>query len=224
MEYYDVIIIGAGIAGCGLAYNLKRIGYKGNVLIIDKEEAGANSCYGHRTIFPEVAKEYKLKTTQQYNGIKLGVYNKIVTTLNCQLLGINYNKTCAHLLKKSQYTYKKEDAQKITINTLITNKQKYSFQYLIDCSGHSFFLKKLLKQPKPFKYWIARTRLLKNNTPLNKKYIHYFYGDNEYLEDAYVIGDQIAIGDWTYANSPNKNIPSPKNSFFKTHCSKKTLK
>jgi flavin-dependent dehydrogenase len=40
MEHYDVIIVGAGIAGSGLAYNLNREGYKGSVLVIDKDGAG----------------------------------------------------------------------------------------------------------------------------------------------------------------------------------------
>ena len=60
MEYYDVIIVGAGIAGCGLAYNLKRIGYKGSVLVIDKKEPGANAAYGYRNIEGDIVEEFNL--------------------------------------------------------------------------------------------------------------------------------------------------------------------
>ena len=42
MESYDVVIVGGGIAGTGLAYNLSKTCPNKSVLILDKNKPGAN--------------------------------------------------------------------------------------------------------------------------------------------------------------------------------------
>jgi len=219
MEYYDVIIIGAGIAGCGLAYNLKRIGYKGSVLVIDKNEIGSHKGYGHRNTFAHVIKEYNLEITHKYKGVKLGVYDKVIATMHGDFYGINYEQICQDLFKRSGHDYRKEEALNVLNQTLVTDKNKFKFKYLIDCSGYHFFLRKLFKMPLPFRYWKGRTRLLKNKTSLDKDYIYYAYGEGEFFEDVYIVGDKLAQGDWIYCKNLDSRIPFPKKSFYTKHCS-----
>lgn len=226
MEYYDVIIIGAGIAGCGLAYNLKRIGYKGSVLVIDRKKLGFKKDYGHRTIFPEVIKEYNLKYHQKYKGVKLGIYNKVVATSPGELYGADYQQICSDLLKRSSYEFKEEESMNVIGNKLFTKTidetKAYNFKYLIDGSGPSFFLRRRFNLPMPSRYWLGRLRLLKNKTDLDKRYIYYFYGDGEYLEDVYVVGNNLAHGEWSYSRSMKGWIPDQKNNILKTYYSPKT--
>ena len=100
MEHYDVIIIGAGIAGCGLAYNLKRIGYKGKVLVLDGKSIGENGKTGYRIIAEDkfdAVKEYGLQSTHYFKGVKLGVDNKPIVTIGCGIHLVNYKNICQNL-------------------------------------------------------------------------------------------------------------------------------
>ena len=110
MEKYDVIIVGAGIAGCGLAYNLKRFNYGGKVLLIDKDEPGANAAYGYRNTTEEIVKEYDLPYEHVYKGMKVGVADKTYFTLQKKFYFIDYKKTCKNFIKNSQTEFRKEKA------------------------------------------------------------------------------------------------------------------
>ncbi len=149
MEYYDVIIVGAGIAGCGLAYNLKRIGYKGSVLVIDKKGVGANVGYGYRNTFKEIIDEYGLLYEHKYEGLKYCMDDKEYMTIDAPFYFVNYQKICKTLIMRSFINFKKEEAIYIKDNNLKTKKSDYKFRYLVDCSGNNFFLKNILKQNKP---------------------------------------------------------------------------
>jgi flavin-dependent dehydrogenase len=216
MEHYDVVIIGAGIAGCGLAYNLKKIGYTGSILIIDKNGVGANADYGYRNVLGKVIKKFDLPFAHIYDGIKIGTYDKTYLVADQELYFINYKEVCESLLTRAGKKVKIESAVNIGKNILITNKNKYSFKYLIDSSGHSFFSRILLNKPLPSRYWIGNTRVLNNKAALDN-YSYYQFCNTEYFEDLYLLHGKTLHGDWCYAKKIDfSSIKIPK----KTLCDK----
>jgi flavin-dependent dehydrogenase len=216
IRYYDVIIIGAGIAGTGLAYNLKRFGYKGSVLIIDKNKIGANAAYGYRNTFEEIIREYDLPYVKKYTGVKLGSFKGITVDIKRDFYFVDYQKVCDYFLKKSKYKFKNEIAVNIKNNLLKTNKDIYRFRYLIDCTGPSFFLRKLLKMPLPFKYFIGRVNVYKGKAKDFSKEHFYYLGDKKgYVEDFYILGNKIIQGDWQITDEVNFNkLKSPSYSLI----------
>ncbi len=219
MQNYDLIIVGAGIAGCGLAYNLKRMGYKGSVLIIDKEEVGANAGYGYRNTSENIVKEYNLPYEHIYKGVKVGLFDKTYFTLNRKFYFIDYKKACKHLLKNSYAEFKKEKAIKQNKNILETDKNKYGFKVLADCSGHYFFAKRLHNQQLPFRYWVGKTKVLKNR--LKDTNHHYSqFNDSGYFEDIYPLKNKTLQGDWQYTKKIDFSlIESPKKNLYKKYFS-----
>src|SRR3989338_5710522 len=97
MESYDVVIVGAGIAGTGLAYNLKQICPEKSVLVIDRKEVGSNAGYGYRITFGEMIERYNLPYHHVYNGIKMGLFWEEPLILNDSFYLVNYKKICRHL-------------------------------------------------------------------------------------------------------------------------------
>lgn len=185
-NYYDVIIVGAGIAGCGLAYNLKRIGYKGSILVIDKDEVGANKKTGLRIIAEDkldAVKEYSLPYFHKFKGFRLGGGKNIIVTINIGTYLLKYIDACVHLIKSSDAVYRDEIAEKISLesNTLQTNKRTCKFKYMVDSSGSSFFLRNQLNLPKPRRYWIGFPALNDDAPKLDKNY-YYNYMNEENVE------------------------------------------
>ncbi|MFH1521353.1 MAG: FAD-dependent oxidoreductase, partial [archaeon] len=226
MEYYDVIIVGAGIAGCGLAYNLKKIGYTGSVLIIDKKEVGAHKGHGVRNTFGSTQKKYQLPYFQKYDGIKMYVYDEHFFTIEEEVFSMDYEVICKNLLNKSSAIFKQEVAGDTCNNTLITNKNNYRFQYLIDCSGFWGFLRKKLKMKAPLRYWIGNLHKIEIpiKSDLDKNYIHYSHGDNGYVEEINPHNKFATHGDWQFVKSLNFNLISPpKNSLMKKFLDEKMI-
>ncbi|KHO50355.1 MAG: hypothetical protein QT05_C0052G0034 [archaeon GW2011_AR13] len=168
MKEYDVIIIGAGIAGTGLAYNLNKECPEKKVLIIDAKEPGSNASYGYRNIMESLQKEYNFPYEHMYKGMKIGIEDRIFFTLNRKFYFIDYKKICNKLLRESKAEFKKGFAKEFNSKILKTDKENYKFKYLVDCSGSSFFIKKKLRHKLPFRYWMAKTRVLKNDLNLLK--------------------------------------------------------
>ncbi len=215
MEYYDVIIIGAGIAGCGLAYNLKRIGYKGSVLIIDKEGIGSNIGYVYRNTFEETIKKYNLPYYHKFNGLKMGTSKGIILKIPVTFYLINYQKTCKYLFDKAYKNYKKEKSIAIKNNFLKTDKAKYEFRYLIDCSGGKLFARKYFKKSLPKRYWIGNVKVFKY-TRKDKDNCFYFLSEkNGFVEDLYFVKNITINGWWQYAKDPLEKIKPPKDPFSK---------
>ncbi len=219
MEYYDVIIIGAGIAGCGLAYNLKRFGYQGSVLVIDKREVGANAGYGGRNTNEETIKKYNLKYLHVFDGIKVGAYDQTYITIKNKFYFIDYKKSCQNFINKSCCTFRQETAVDIKNKTLITDKKQYKFKYIVDASGHNFFIRKKLNKPIPSRYWIGTTSILKNKLQLDNYFYHQF-SNTEYLEDLYPLKNATLHGHWKYVKKiePRTICPPRKtliNKFIK---------
>ena len=211
MEYYDVIIIGAGIAGCGLAYNLKRIGYKGSVLVIDKEGIGANAANGYRNTFKEIIEEYNLPYAHKFKGLKLGNHEETLATIHHDFYFVNYEKICEHLLINSNQIFRKEAALDICKNTIRTNKNIYKFKYIIDASGASFFLRRILRLQMPFKYFIGKLKTFQmENKPHNTEYFSYKGDPKGYIEDFHMIKNELIQGDWQLSDDTDfRKIRSP---------------
>jgi len=211
MEKYDVIIIGAGIAGTGLAYNLNKLGYKGSVLVIDKK-IGNNAGSGYRNTFKETINEYKLPYIHKYDGMAFCIKDKEETFLKNPFYFIDYKKICTHLIKNSNSLLQCEEAKKVEEAKLTTNKATYQFKYLIDCSGSNFFLKKILKQPLPSIYWFGELKVYKKKTKPSK-YFHFIVEKKGFVKDIYVIKNKIIYGKWEYGHIKNLTKKFPKSNF-----------
>lgn len=221
MENYDIIIIGGGIAGAGLAYNLNNINARKKVLLIDKSDLGSNKGYNYRLTFEDTIKEYDIKPINTYKGAKFfSDPDNELLSVDEPIFSFDYEKLCKILFKKSTYIFKKEIALKISQNKLMTNKQIYKFKYLIDCSGHNFFLRKKLKLRIPFNYFIGNIKILKAKSNLDKKYYHILAKNDGYVEEVYFANNKIIGGDWQITdkfniNNPNFNlIKRPKRRFY----------
>jgi flavin-dependent dehydrogenase len=215
MKNYDIAIIGAGIAGTSLAYNLNQKCPELKTIIIDKKEPGANKDYGNRNTPYETAKENKLPYNHIYQGIKVGIEDEVLFKLQKKYAFINYQKTCKQFLKKSETEYKNEEAENIQGKFLTTNKNIYRTKLIIDCSGKSFFAKKILNQPKPERYWVGRTRIIKN-TLKDKNYFYHQFSNTVYFEDLNPLKDKTLQGDWYYLKSPDfRNLYEPEKNILK---------
>src|SRR3989339_511655 len=220
MKEYDVIIIGAGIAGTGLAYNLNKECPEKKVLIIDAKEPGSNASYGYRNIMESLQKEYNFPYEHMYKGMKIGIEDKIFFTLNRKFYFINYKKICNKLLRESKAEFKKGFAKEFNSKILKTDKENYKFKYLVDCSGSSFFIKKKLRHKLPFRYWMAKTRVLKNELK-DKDYYYYQFHDSGYFEDIYPLKNKTLQGDWQYTEKRDLNLLKPiENQLYKKLISK----
>ncbi|MDH3352918.1 MAG: FAD-dependent oxidoreductase [Nanoarchaeota archaeon] len=219
MEYYDVIIIGAGIAGCSLAYNLKRIGYKGKVLVIDKKEIGANAGYGYRVMLKKDIEEYGIPHVKKFKGIKIGSYKNISATIDKEDYFVIYQEVCKHLLNNSDALFNDTEASLINKDILLTNDKNFKFKYIIDCSGASFFSRKLRKEPLPIRSWVGLARIVEGDIKnIDRDYYYYIFGDGCSFEDFYVVGNKIIHGYWQYVKKIDYNlIEIPENEFFKNH-------
>lgn len=215
MEKYDTIIVGAGIAGCSLAHNLKNIDYSGKILVIDKNQPGNKKGYGSRTCFQQLIKEYNLPHEYIFKGMKLGMYFTPKFKIKIPIYSLNYEKTCKHLLKKSHASYSNECATEIKNNLLKTNEKIYSFKYLIDCSGTNFFLRKKLNKPFPFRYWTGCVKTISNNHGLEKGYIYNLWQDNGDFEEIYAQDTKTLHGDWKFNPTIDFDILNKeKNSYL----------
>lgn len=210
MEEVEVIIVGAGIAGCGLAYNLKRLGFSGRIVILEEKEIGGlNESY--RNTFEEVIEEYDLPFEHKFKGIKIGAYDQEQFSLDINFYLLDYQKACSHLLKKSGVNVRREVAENIIGNIVITNKSAYKFRYIVDCSGINFFGKKLLNMNLPFRYWLGRIQEHNVISKSNKDYFQYQFSDKSYFEDFYKLKNKTIQGDWVYSDKIDFEKLKPHN-------------
>ena len=217
MERYDVIIVGAGIAGTSLAYNLSQECPEKRVLLIDKKSPGANAAYGYRSTTEDTVKKYKLPYEHIYKGINVGMGDEVAFVLKKNYYLLNYRIICKNFLKKSQVEFRNEEAIKQEGNFLETNKNRYSFQILVDCSGHNFFVKKIHKHKIPFRYFIGKTRVLKNKLK-NKNFIYYQFSDSNYVGEIYPLKNKTLQADWYYVKKVNfNNINPPDKTIYKKY-------
>jgi len=212
VKYYDVIIVGGGIAGCGLAYNLAKECPDKSVLLIEKDEIGANAAYGYRNTFKEIVKEYNLPYVKMYKGIKIGAENKILAEINCPMYFFDYRKACKHLLDVSSAYVKKECAVHQGSHILTTDTSKYYFDKLVDCSGINFFTKNSANQKRPKYYWkgiVTKTKKPK----ISNDYYYFYFGDQGHLEEIYPFSNHILYGRWKYVRQKEVNILTNENYY-----------
>jgi len=219
MEKYDIIIVGGGVAGSSLAYNLSQECQNKHVLLIDKNEPGANAAYGYRNTTEEVIRKYKLPYEYKFKGIKVGAGDKVYLTLNKKFFFLDYKKICQNFIDKSKVEFRKETATELNKNLLKTDKKEYFFKTLIDCSGHNFFVRKLFKQKLPFRYWVGNTKILKNKLKLDN-YFYYQFSDSNYFEDFYPLKDKTLQGDWQYVKKVGFNFLAPEKTIMRKYISK----
>jgi len=213
MKKYDVIIIGAGIAGTSLAYNLKRINYPGKILLIDRNKIGHNSGYGYRNTFKEIIEEYNFPYVKKYSNLKMGDFQGIKLDIDVEFYLVDYEKICNHLFKKNPVDFKKEEALHVSGNMLTTNKENYYFKYLIDASGSTFFLKKLFSLPLPFRYYLGRLKKFQTKKQDKSNTVVYYSDKKGYVEDFCQIEKKIIQGDWQISDKVDfRKIDSPKYS------------
>ena len=219
MEYYDVIIVGAGIAGCGLAYNLKGIGYGGKVLVIDKEGIGSNKGYDYRVTEKEIVEEYTLTLVKKFKGVKIGSHEEVYATIDYdKYYFIDYQKSCKSLIKRSQAKFLKTKAKFVKRNKLITVKETLKFKYIIDCSGYSSFLRRSQKKPMPIRYWMGIVNVFEGDTDLDKGYYYNLFGEENSLEDVYFAGEKISYGRWKYTKKIDfRVLENLRDTFLKKH-------
>ncbi len=200
MEQFDIIIIGAGIAGCGLACNLRRAGYSGSVLIIDKNEVGFNS--KERIIAADkfdAVTEYGFPVKHVFKGFRIGSINNVIATIPGKVYVTDYKAITGKLLEESQYPFRKEQAVHLEKkNVLITDKARYHYRFLADCSGVNSFVRTLYGFPKPFRYWIAVRKKLKKWPPFYDKNYYYNLMDsrNRYLDEFLFTGTHLDYCKW----------------------------
>ena len=225
MEHYDVIIIGAGIAGCGLAYNLHRFCPEKKVLVIDGSKLNENTQHHYKILFKENKEEYNLPFIKRLKGIKNGSGNNIVATFEDDSLYIvDYKDICKSLLKRSKADVVDEQAIDVNYTTLTTNQNKYTFKYLVDCSGNSFFIRKKFHLPLPFRYYIGKTKVFKGKNELNKNYYYNFFTGNNFFEEIFSVNDQFVYSEWCYSKQPNPNlIITPPNTYYQSKINKNNL-
>lgn len=217
MKYYDVIILGAGIAGCGLAYNLRKFGYSGSVLIIDDGKKN-NLGYGHRIVSYEDVKEYNLPFSKKFKRLDVGMYNKVYFSIDYDFYFVNYAQACEHLREKSGYHLIEEKAKNVENNILITENNEYGLKYLIDCTGSSFFLRKKFGLPIPDIYWIVKTRKIQAKPTMDYDSFSFFFSNGDYFEDVYPMENEIIQGDWLYTRHVDfSKLSAPVNSFMNTY-------
>lgn len=212
MKHYDVIIIGAGIAGTSLAASLAKTCPEKTFLILDKEQTASNEGYGSRITYEETIKKYNLPHEHIFQGMKIGNKKGIYLTVEAPFFVIDYKTICEEMLRRAKSQVKKETAIHTTKNILTTNKNKYHFKYLIDCSGHKPFLNKFIKRKDPLFYWIGYTSICKGKSHLAGNYFYLLAEDDGFIEDIYVIGNKISLGHWVYTDKIDyKKITPPKN-------------
>ena len=199
MKKFDIVVVGAGIAGTGLAYNLKKIGYKGKILIIDKIGPGADKTYAIRTAFEKIINEYGLPYHHKYKGLIFANYDEEYV-LDCKPYSINYKDVCLHLLDNSDAKLKIEQAKDVNSDILTTDKNKYSFKYLVDCSGASFFLRKKFNMACSNRFWLAKSMVLENKENIDTDYMYWLTDGNGYFEEFLPFKDYIVIGDYQYTD------------------------
>lgn len=205
MKYYDVIIVGGGIAGTGLAYNLNQECPNKSVLVIDNKGTGQNASFVYRNTFKEVIDKYDLPYRHKFDGARIGSHDEYFQ-LEKNMYFIDYPKVCKYLLKNSNAVFKKEKGINFKKRIIYTNKNKYKFNFLIDCSGSKFFLRKLHNLPLPFKYWVGNVKILKNKNCKLDNYFYFLCSEEGYLEDIYPLKNKIIHGDWQYTNRIDFNL------------------
>lgn len=216
-KIYDVVIVGAGIAGCSLAYELKKRKKNLSVLVLDKNSPGYNADYGYRSVTKKLADKYSLKYDYKFKGLKIGTDDETHFTVNNDFCFVNYSDVCNDFLNKSKADFVSDLAIDVKNKTLITKNHTFNFNFLVDASGANFFLRNKFNLAKPDRFWVGITKVLKNEG-FNDDFYYHNFSDSEYLEDCYCLGDKILHGDWAYLKEVDfSKIEIPEKTLYSKH-------
>jgi flavin-dependent dehydrogenase len=199
LKLNNIIILGAGIAGTGLSFNLKRLGYTGKITLLDSNEIAANKAHSTKTILKKIKEEYSIPYYHKYDKIAFCNYDNPFF-LDIDAYSVKYEDMCNYFFENSNAEFKKEKGMDIVNNTLITNKSKHKFDLLIDCTGRSFFVRKKFKLPMSERFWIAKLKILKNNQNIKTNHMYWFTDEKGYFEEFCPYEDHIAVGDYLYSD------------------------
>ncbi len=217
IERFDVVIVGAGLAGTSLAYHLSEACPDKRVLILDKNEIGANCKHSNRIVAQDTkdaVAEYGLRTVYRHKGVKLGTFNEIYATLDGGVYVIDFKDTCSSFFKKSSAEFRKEKAVALKKDKiLVTDKAAYQYSFLIDCSATSFFLRKQLGLSLPFRYWIGVKKYSSPDecsVPIDRRYYYNLMEENNlYLYEYLYNGQALSYCKWQ--NAFSKDIETVTN-------------
>jgi flavin-dependent dehydrogenase len=217
MEFYDVVIIGAGIAGAGVAFNLRRLGYGGKVVIVDRDPFVQRD-YDVRYTSKRIIGLYGIKKMKEYTSYRIGSNGKEFGKVEISHHVFKYTEACRDLVNRSGCIVIKETALDACVsdNILTTSGRRIRYRQLIDASGMGFFLKRKLGQRLPRHYWFGRTHILDEDSDDAHAFVSHFY-DGGGLEELYPLGDIIYYGQWIYSKIsgrlPEKFLAKPVRSF-----------
>lgn len=204
---YDIVIIGAGIAGSGLAFNLSQLGYKGKVIVIDKGLRGND--YGYRYTSKRVISEYGFGVDINYTSYSLGANGVEVGKIRSNVLSFDYKKECEKLLDKSDASLLEDEVVDLGKNYILTrSKLKIKFKYLVDATGINHFAKRKLKHKIPRSFFRGITYELKGRRRQKGDFLTMFY-ENGSLEELYSYGGNTLYGSWVYITPDKEKLYPP---------------
>lgn len=192
-------------------------------MLLDKLSLAANKAHNTKTVFRKLLDEYGIEAYHEYKGIVFAGYNDRFT-IKHPAYSVKYDAMCNHLLSGSNAVFRQEKAIDVHDDILITDKSRYRFRYLVDCTGRSFFLRKKFKLPVSTRFWLANLSILKNNTDIGTDYLYWLTDEKGYFEEFCPFKDHLAVGDYQYTDSLDfKKITPPKNLLRDTLVKKKIV-
>lgn len=217
-DSFDVLVLGGGIAASGLVFNLRRAGFEGTVAVLEKDVPGGAKAYGFRNTFQSVIEEYQIPYRKVFRGLRDGI-----TTGNSDIQWkdidipcyfFEYGEACEALLSGTGAVFHKGTAVSLDMESkrLGHSGGEIGFGILVDCSGPMAWSRAPLGLPKVSRYYIGKTfslpRSLAGILPdfFDESRFIYYTEANGYMEDAYVLGDQLLFGVWNYSPTPAPEI------------------
>lgn len=204
---YDIVIIGAGIAGSGLAFNLSRLKYQGKVLVIDK--GLRTNDYGYRYTSKRVVDEYGFDIDLKYTSYSLGANGIEVGKIKSNVLSFDYKKECEKLIDNSDASILEDEVVSMDNNSILTKSNiRVEFDYLVDATGVDHFAKKILNHSLPRSFFKGGTYELSGKKRASKDFLTMFY-ENGSLEELYSYGSNTLYGSWIYVTPKKEKLYPP---------------
>lgn len=215
---YDVLILGGGIAAAGLACNLRRARYSGSIAVLDRNGPGSAGAYGFRNTFRAVIDEYGIPYRKEFRGLRDAVTTGRGGTrwmdIDVPCYFYHYEEACKAMLAGAGVVHLTGEAVALDPGgrRLSTHGEVLGYGVLVDCSGPRAWTRGPLGLPKAGRYYVGSTYSI----PLSAagglpdffdpdRFIYYTEA-NGYMEDAYVLGENLLYGVWNYSASPDTRI------------------
>ncbi len=133
-NHYNVIIVGAGLAGLSAARSLKGMD---GVLLVDKRPIGSDPNPPHETLLPYIEQMgYERAVVSRFRTMNIrtstGMYTMKFFQPHCTL---DYVKLCELIYSKSDAEFRLGTAEAIDGRRLKVDGETLVAEFLIDCSG-----------------------------------------------------------------------------------------